>query len=106
MQESEVRPASTPAPRLAGRSWLAEYVRGAGHDLFVVSAGPRLHGACWMSAVQAVYDQTHVVLMGKTWCWVYVQACSHGLALEDFLTESFLVRHMHMGYTWEAIREG
>lgn len=36
LQESVFRQPGTPPPKLAGRAWFAEYVRGCGHDLFVV----------------------------------------------------------------------
>ncbi len=35
-QESVFRQPGTPPPKLAGRAWFAEYVRGCGHDLYVV----------------------------------------------------------------------
>lgn len=74
MQASETRALGTPGPRLAGRAWLAEYVRGAGHDLFTVHAGEGLHGARWLEAVEAVFGSTHAVLMGA---WMAPHACTH-----------------------------
>jgi hypothetical protein len=64
MQASAMRPDGSEAPLLAGRAWLAEYVRGCSGELFEVEAGPGLDGAEWADAVAAAFNQQHVLLIG------------------------------------------
>ena len=64
-QATELRAPGTPAPKLAGSEWFAEYTRGAGHSLYIARAGPGLKDCAWMDAVKAVYAQKHLVIIGK-----------------------------------------
>ncbi|GIM15032.1 hypothetical protein Vretimale_17907, partial [Volvox reticuliferus] len=81
LQDSVFRAPGSPPPKLAGRSWFAEYVRGCGHDLHLVAVrGPGLSGGkgggglrvgstdlvgcSFGSVVSAAFQKHHVLVIG------------------------------------------
>ncbi|GLI58482.1 hypothetical protein VaNZ11_000187 [Volvox africanus] len=81
LQESVYREPGSHPPKLAGRSWFAEYVRGCGHDLHLVAVrspglsprgpgggsragGTDLVGCSFGSVVSAAFQKCHLLVIG------------------------------------------